>query len=330
MSERTEFRGVGEVHKRQPIAAVVEVARRAPGLPGTPEEGKWRFVRPFTGIPEGAEYAFNVLQSVTTTTVQRGTKKAPARELHPQFAAFNQCAPVHARTLRARFVAWSEKDAWQNYLGAFQSPNNEKEKISGWWCRGDAHTAERWDSDEQKFRKIPCPGENCEFQQPKFGFKRDTPHCKPNLKVWAQFNWPDLPDGRPGPMPKVLFQLDSKSWNNTANIQGMFAQIFKIAEPMGYKQGEFPVFNLQFTMNLKERVQGARKFPEISFSIDGDIMDWMGKIHVLQQRTPYRPVLAGGELPALPDGASEEDMEVASEVALNPNYRPANVREIDQ
>lgn len=329
MSERTEFRGVGEVHKRQPIAAVVEVARRAPGLPGTPEEGKWRFVRPFTSIPEGAEYAFNVLQSVTTTTVQRGSIKAPARELHPQFAAFNQCAPVMARTLRAKFVAWHEKDAWQNYLGTYQSANG-KEKIPGWWCRGDAHTAERWDAQTEKFKKIPCPGENCEFQQPNFGYKKDQALCKPNLKIWAQFNWPDLSDGRQNPMPKVLFQLDSKSWNNIANIQGMFSQIFDIAAPMGYKLGEFPVFNLQFTMNLKERVKGNKKYPEISFSIDGDVMDWMGKIRVIQQQTPFRPVLAGAGMPMLPDGATEEDMERASEVALSPTYKPANIREIDQ
>lgn len=319
--ERQEFRGVGEIHSRQPIAAVLEVLRRAPG-----SDGRWNYVRPFTGIPDGAEYAFQIMQSVTTTTVQRGTKAAPAREPHPQFEKFNTCHPSLARTLRCRLVNWQESDAYAYWLGAYQAPGKQEGAQKGWWCRGDGKCAQRWDG--KQFQSIPCPGELCEFQQEKYGPKGNQAHCKPNLRLIAQFNWSDQPDGRPNPLPKVVFQLDSKSWNNIANANGLFDMIHKITEKMGYARGQFPIFNLCFTMNLKERVKGQKKFPEISFSLDTDLMDWIGKVHQLEQSGSHQ-IAAPKPLHMLPAGeCTPEDMERATEVSLSPSYKPANVREV--
>lgn len=317
MSDK-EFRGVGEVRSRQPIAAVLEVLRRRPL-----DDGKWEYVRPFTGIPDGAEYAFSIMQSVTTSTVQRGSKTAPAREPHPQFDAFNTCHPSKARTLRCRIVNWLESDAYQYWLGAYQSPGKQQSEQKGWWCRGDGKNAERW--IDGKLTSIPCPGELCEYQQEKFGPKGNAPHCKPNLRLISQFNWPDLPDGRPNPLPKVVFEFDSKSWNNIANANGLFDMIHQVTTKMGYPIGKFPVFNLCFTMNLKERVKPDRKFPEVSFSLDGDIMDWIGKVHHISQSAPQ--IEGPRPLAALPAGEfTSEDMERATEASLSPVYRPSNER----
>jgi len=330
-AESKEFRGVGEIFKRKPIAAVVEILRREPLKdPQTGAyTGKWRFVRPFTGIPEGSQFAFHIMQSVPTAKNQRGQ---PIREPHPMFEAFNTCHPEKARTLRARIVNWLETDAYKNYLGAYKPPEGSAFKApekGGFWCQGDAVRARRYINGE--FKDIPCPNRLCDYSQEGSGPRGQGTHCKPHIELVAQFNWSEE-----SKLPRVLFEWDSQSWNNVSNIEGMFQQINDLASRIGFARGKFPLVNLQFTMNLKERHKAgggnrkAKNFPEVSFSVDGDIMQWMqGNAMLAQNSAQMQQVQleAPAPLGALPPpGYTAEQMREASDATLNPRYEPKNVR----
>lgn len=313
---RKQFRGIGEIYNRDPIAAVVEVMKR--GRVGD----KWQFVRPFTrDVSKDAEFAFNIMEPVPTTEIMRGTKKTPAREGHARFASFNECEPKFARTIRGNIIHWREAECFRYSLGAFQAPPGHDNAEKGWWCRGDAKKAIRWVNG--KFGEILCPGRLCEFQQERFGPSGNARHCKPHLTLIAQFDWES------GNLPNSVFQFDSQSWNNISNLEGMFKLIRDTATQLGYKDGEFPVFGLPFTMHVKQRHQGMRKFPEVSFSIEGSLMDWMSKLHNHIQSITGKnnPLALEGPKPLqLEEGPNRERIEAATEAALNPNYRPANER----
>lgn len=321
-NSRTAFRGVGEVYVKDPIACVVEVLRRAPAKSENGDwDGKtWRLVPPFTGIPQGSRYAFAIMSATTTTTIKRGNRDVPAREPHPKFASFNSCHPDLAATLPCKIVHFEVEKAWRFQLGAYQAPNGQQNPPDGkgWWCRGDAKEAVRFVNGE--FRKIPCPGRKCEFQQACFGRNGDQPHCKPNLSLIGQFAWSEK-----STLPRTIFQWDSKSWNNYGNVEGMFELVRKTAADM--KLGRFPVFGLPFSLTVKEtKKRGGRNFPEVDASIEGDPMEWMGKVIQLMQGPGLQldgpPPLR--ELP--PATMSQEDVDRASEAALTPTYRPANER----
>ncbi|MCW8129267.1 MAG: hypothetical protein KIS92_02695 [Planctomycetota bacterium] len=313
------FRGIGEVRIKEPISCVVEVLRRAPV-----GDGKWELVRPFTKIPDGAKYAFAIMGATTSTMLRRGTNETPAREPHPKFAAFNTCHPDLASTLPAKIVHWDVERAWKFQLGAYQAPVSGQSPEAGWWCRGDGCNAIRF--VDGQFKAIPCPARKCEFQQERFGKNGDQPHCKPNLSLIAQFAWRDG-----SPLPRTVFQWDSKSWNNYGSLEGMFRLIDETAVQMKLIEPgkHFPVLALPFTLTLKETVKKRRKFPEVHASIEGDPHEWMQKMlntmHApAPTALPYSEPMPLRELP--PAEMSQDDVDRASEAALNPEYRPANNR----
>lgn len=307
------MRGVGDIHRREPIAAWIEVMKR-----GRQQDGTWKFIRPFTkDFSQDASFGFHVLNPVPTTYIQRGTSKVPAREGHPQFEAFNTCDPKLSRVIKCRIIHWKEEDCFRKFLGAYQPPVGGKVPDGSWWCRGDAKRAIRYVNGEKK--EITCPNRMCEYMQDNFGPQKNMPHCKPHMSIIAQFDMPD------NSLPKVVFQWDSQSWNNVANAEAMFGLIQSTARNLGYKDN-FPVFGLPFIMVIKERVKGQRKFPEVSFSIDGDMMDWMQKVreHSMMVRGQQSELPLAEEPKQL--GYTQKDIDVATEASLNPNYRPANER----
>lgn len=312
------FRGVGDVFVKEPIGAVVEVMRRALN-----EDGKtWRILRPFTPLPQGeTKYAFAIMTARPTNTMMRGKLEVPIREPHPAFAAFNTCHPDKAAQLTARIVHWDEEGVWKYHLGAYQHPDGARSSPPDgkWWCRGDAQWAERWDG--AAMTRIPCPNRLCEFAQPRYGRNKDQPACRPNLSLIAQFNWRD----EKSPLPRIVFEWDSKSWNNCGNCEGMFKLVRETAERLG--MGKFPVFGLPFVMSVRETVKArkGRRFPEVCFSVDGDIMEWMGKIHAMLAQGPdMKKQLACN---ARPLGDDDVELRRASEAALTLDYKPANERE---
>lgn len=330
----TRYRGIGEVFVKDPIAAVVEIMHRKPREGGT----GWEFVRPFTaGMPKGLLNAFHILGSVPSTTIMRGGRPCSAREGHPAFAGYNSCDPNLCRTLRCKLIHYDEAQCFRYELGAYQGPEGEKgSPASGWWCRGDATMATRWDGT--RFIEIRCPARLCEYQEKKWG-KFSAALCKPNISLLAQFNWPDK-DDKPSPLPKVVFQWNTSGWNNYGALKGFFDDIQTRAGQCRFTRQigadakgkpiyePFPVIGATLTLNLKEHVQQrkGRVFPEVGVSFDGDVMAWMGKVQELRVRTP---LILEGPKPlelAPPEGYTEADMEDAKAAVLDANYRPANER----
>lgn len=318
-AKQTEMRGIGNVYIKNPIGCVVEVMRRKPI-----GNDKWEIIRPFTGIPEGSKYAFAIMSATTTHTIKRGNFEAPAREPHPSYAAFNTCHPDRSQTIHGKIINWWEEEAWRFFLGAYQHPQGRNfSPPNGWWCRGDAEKAQRWVKDG--FKQIGCPHKMCEFSQPNFGQQKNQAHCKPNLSLIAQFAWRD----EKTQFPKSIFEWQSKSWNNYGNCAGMFKLVSDTARNLGL--GKFPVFALPFTMTVKETAKKGKRFPEVHFSIDGDLMQWMQAMITAKDQAKQQALEFAGAKPlalAAPEGFTQDDMDRASQANLDPNYRPANFREV--
>lgn len=312
-----EFRGVGKIHPRKSIAAVVEVLRRQPG-----QGSKWDIVRPFTGgVPETAEYAFAIM----TPTATKVVNTRPIREAHPSFVEFNSAHPAKCRMLRCRLVHWYETEAYEKFLGAWKAPPGKQSPTTGWWCQGNAVKARRW--IDGKWCEITCPHRLCEYSLDKSGPKGVSTWCKPHSSLVFQLDWPE----ENKLLPRLICQWDSQSWNNIANLDGMFNEISGLASHFGYQGGQFPIIGLQFTLHLKERVKANRRFPEVSVSTEGDRMAWMKITHALAMNDQAK-MLAMTEAPKLlgeapPDGFKPDDMRDASEAALSPVYQPRNVRD---
>lgn len=316
--EQKAFSGIGEIkYKRDPISCVVEILKRQK------KDKHWHIVPPFTG--GGGENAFSIMQATTTKEIYRGKMKVPAREPHPAFNAFNYADPGKCQMIRAKIVGIKQGDAFSHFLGAFMPPPGEQDNPAGWWCRGDGTNAQRW--VDGKLCDIPCPGRQCKFQQEVFGRgPNKTSHCKPNMSLVAQFDWPDH-NGQPSPLPKTLFMLSSKSWNTTCNALAMFDQINDVAKEFFPESGSFPIFGLPFTMNLQTTVKKkkGRVFPQVKFSISCDLFEHFRSIIQLKQhggQIDQNPVKA---LP--PDGYTQRDLDQANEITLNPKYLPSNERD---
>ncbi|OHB81184.1 MAG: hypothetical protein A2W31_05075 [Planctomycetes bacterium RBG_16_64_10] len=261
----------------------------------------------------------------------------PIRELHPAFTAFNTCHPSKAKVLNCVIIHWNVRESYTNHLGAWKAPPSQKSPDAGWWCEGDAKKAKRWFNG--KWCDITCPNRLCEYSLDGSGPKGQGAWCKPHSTLVAQFDW----QGEFKGLPRVIFQWDSQSWNNVANLDGLFNEIVGesgtkagrtvgLAEHLGYVAGSFPVIGLPLTMHLKERIkaQKGRRFPEVSFSTEGDRMAWMQATHALATDEKQRQLAlrdAPAPLQALPPpGFTAEQMQDASEAALSPAYKPANER----
>ena len=318
-AQRPKLRGVGEAkYHREPVAAVVEVLKRAP-----PREGEkaWRILPPFCGTVEGAKWAFAIMTPTTTTTRAAGSRTNPARAPHPDFAAFNECNPDLACTIRARLVHWTEEECFPFHLGCYQAPKGHAGPKDGWFCRGDGKKAYRRGADGIE-KQIVCPGEMCEFSQPDPNMRGQKP-CKPHIAFLGQFFWKEG-----SPLPRVMFQWSSQSWNGWQNAKGMFDHVQKMASNLGCVN--FPVFGLPVILNLKETIKAKKgqRYPEVHFAVDGDIMGWISGLRGMIAAGQAGPQLSAppemAQLP--PPGMTQTDVERAEIARLDPNYRPSNER----
>lgn len=326
-----DFRGVGQIHKRNPVAAVVEILHR--GI-SDPASKKMQHYSPFEkNKPAGCERAFSIMNVVCTKQGAYG----PVREPHPVFDAFNNLPAEKARTLRVKIVNWLEIDAYQKFLGAYKSPD-EKQMPSppqGYWCKGDGVNAQRF--IKGKMKAIGCPNRMCEYSLEGSGPRGQGAHCKPHLELIGQFNWPEG-----NTLPRILFEFDSQSWNTVANLEAMFEQIRGILRNLRIDPDTFPMVNLKFTMTMtmtsKKPKPGTntpgRIFPEVHFSIDEDIMDFIQRNGRLMNSADA-PALVATQPKALgmmpPDGYTHEQMNEAQQNYLNPrHYKPANERDEKQ
>ena len=282
-------------------------------------------MRPFTGIPKGSRYSWLLMGPRPTSEMERGRITVPVRDPHPAFNAFNFCDPGRAASLRLRIVHWHERSAWRFNLGVWQAPQGHEQQARGWWCRGDGERASRWQRGQQT--AIRCPGQLCEFAQ-LAGDK--GPLCKPHLTLLGRLQWADG-----SPLPPLLVQWSSQSWNNAANVEGVFRYVRELAANLGLGEG-FPVFGLPLILTVGETRraarpgQSARRFPEVAVSIDGDPMEWLSKLRAyIEQQRDTRELLGSMAEPlqlAPPAGMTSEDVDRVSQAALAGEYRPANER----
>jgi len=326
---RNEFRGIGSVRSRTPIGAYLQIGwrkKRADGL--------WEYAGAFGGSEKkGMVRCFNIMSPVPDSKGGH-TGNEPRRSPHSNFVGFNSADPSKCKEIRAVLVNSSQTGAYRNKLGAFRAPSGQKSPPRGWWCQGDGKRASRWDG--AAFKDIPCPSELCPYQVDGSGPKGNGRWCKCNLSLIAQFRWGWMRnrDGGPIRWPEVVFQWDSKGWNNAGYIQGLFDEIDEVAAVLEYEKGTFPVIGLPITMRLSEKHEVERQYPVVNFSIEGSPFDWVRMMHQLQVAKNPAAVLAGPEQEPLslehdpPAGATEEQIDLAREAGLVPgqNYKPANAR----
>jgi len=319
--KRPDFRGIGEIHARTPIGAVLQIGWRKPAADGR----GWDYAGSFGGsTAKGFKRCFNIMSPVPNTIVKRGSYEAPSRLPHPAFSLFNAADPTKCQTIRAVLVNSSERDAYKKSLGVFKAPGGKPSPPNGWWCQGDANNARRWDGN--KFMSIPCPGQMCEYQQDGSGPMGKGTHCKCNLSLIAQFKW----DSRAN-LPEVVFEWDSKGWTNAGYMDGLFKQVDEAAGVLGYKPGELPVIGLPIVMQLSEKTKPGKSYPVVNISVDGNLFRWVQEAHELHRTAGGQRALPGpseplplAELP--PEGFTSDQMQEATEAVLRPDYVPANVR----
>lgn len=316
-SDFPEFRGIGEIYARKPIGAVLQVGWRRPGT-----NGKWEFAGSFGGGGEDKHRCWNIMSAVCDATGKVGGKDAPIRTPHSAFTRFNTAHPSLCSTIRAVLVNVSEREVYRKKLGAYRAPmdGGHQSPPKGWWCEGDGRNAKRWVKGE--FKNIPCPGSLCEFQQEGSGPRGKGVLCKCNTSLIAQFRWQQQE------LPQLIFQWDSKSWNNAGYLDGLFKQVDEAAAQLfKYEPGTFPLLGLPITLTLSQKTAPQKRFPVVSCSIDGDMMAWMMQAHQLNTQGKLLGHQGPQPLQLLPpEGYTAADMEDAREANLNPDYRPANER----
>ena len=322
--KRPDFRGIGEIHARTPIGAVLQIGWRKKDE----QTGRWEYAGSFGGSAgKGMKRCFNIMSPVPNTIVKRGSFEAPSRLPHQNFAAFNHADPAMCNSVRAVLVNSAERLAYRKNLGAYKAPGGKPQPPAGsdWWCRGDGQDARRFTGGgKDGYEAIPCPGRMCEFQQDGSGQGGRGTHCRCNLALVAQFRWNNQS------LPEVVFQWDSKGWTNAGYLDGLFQQVDEAAAVLGYKPHTLPVIGLPIVMQLSEKTKPGKSYPVVSVSADGNLFQWVQRAHELHMASgnkslprPAEPLLLA-EAP--PDGYTAEQMHEATEAVLDPAYKPANVR----
>ena len=322
---RHEFRGVGSIYARKPVAAVLQIGwREKDGA------GGWKYAGSFGGSEaKGQVQCFNIMTSIPDHKETAYGREVHKRSLHPDFKTFNSMDPASCQTIRAWIMNSHVKDCYLKKLGAFAAPQGWSKPPKGWWCEGDSSVARRW--LEGKFKEIICPGRMCEFQQDGSGPRGQGQWCKCHLSLIAQFRWKDIDtkSGKPLTWPEVLFQWDTQGWNNASYLDGFFKQIEEATSSLGFAPDTFPLIGLPIVLKLITKSSAAKRarFPVVAVSADGNPMAWMQSM--MQLKGVARQQLA--EPAALqmlpPPQMTKEDVEEAAERELNPHYRPANERQ---
>lgn len=319
VSPRAEPRGIGPAspYQREPIGCIVEILKRAQD-----QNGKWILYPPFDRTtPKDAKWTFAIMTTRTTSTRLIGNRESPCRIPHPDFVSYNTAPVERAQTLGIKLIHFTPEQAWNFHLGAYKAPPGHNGPATGWWCKGDGCTALR--TENGKTTKIKCPNRMCEFSQEGSGPKQTGTWCKTHTRLIGQLNW-----GEKTPLPRIMFEWDSQSYHAYENVEAVFRTIKETAEQFGLVN--FPVMGLPIRLSVDKTIKPGKTYPEVQASIDGDMMDYIGKM---------RAALAGGEinpgnqiaaplpmniLP--PPGMTQDDVDHQRLERLDPNYRPSNER----
>ena len=210
------------------------------------------------------------------------------RPEHAKFAVFNTAPPERRRTLMGNLVHASIGDAFHYQLTAQKLPGLTATPSQQPHCTGDGCKAMRWDGKE--FREIRCPNEICEYRV------GDVKLCKPFARLYFRLRWEETAGGKT--LPSIYVKLTTQSWNSVRAMVGFFDSINDTARSFGLDSAN--LFGLPFTVTLAEKSQPAKKkkFPVLSFSVDGDLIAFLMAQRQRMEQIAASPVYIGASDPS--------------------------------
>lgn len=258
--------------------------------------------------------------------------KALAREMDPSFVAWNEMAKgpsgdgktrdPRSAVIRGNIVHSNIADAvfWNRSAHRLPEPHpNPPSQYPA--CEGNGIWARRYSGIEhgrEVFEEISCPNEECIFAQ--------TGLCKVFASLLFQLRWSPS-DPFESQFPRMLAHWSTRGIHSANNLLGLFEYVLGTdavmprdkdgQKPEDWKAGlaaemgieEPSLFGMPFVMQVGEKTslpregREGRRFPVVTFSPDGDLMDWL--VHQRRQRE-----LAGGSgRLALPAATSVRDPE---------------------
>lgn len=282
---------------------------------------------------------FHVVTAKTRERKERG-RAVDYRPHDPRFSAYNG-ADKETRTVFYGVLCYHlEEECWHpGYLmHRFPKGRGVNPKTSRGACHGNGQEAERF-FGEGDVRTIECPGEGCPFRQPmKSG---DTPPCMPRARFWFRPRWVPsqgkefarwMPDGSTKPLlERPIMRLATQGREARDTFAGMLKDVRDAAEPLGIEISSW--VGLPFSITLSETRQAAgvhpgenqgRRWPDITFALDGDWMEWIGwQAKTFRQLAEAPPVLALG---SASDAELDPEEFGAEHLSIVPNLvKPAAV-----
>jgi len=188
-------------------------------------------------------------------------------------------------------------------------------------CEGNGITALRFTGmtgDEERFERIACPNLDCPFAM--------AGQCKPSAHLVFMLRW-DRSDPFEAGFPALVAEYTTGGWESLAGMRGLFEFVLGTAavrtpeevatatadERATWRAGlaaelgiaETSLVGMPFVMTVTERTKAAKgnaatgtRYPVVSFSPDGDLVEW------LLNQARRRKELAGAPEPlALPSAS---------------------------
>lgn len=269
-------------------------------------------------------FLMNPVASPAKFQLRNGGEMKGLRSLpHPSFVRWNEeakkgparCGALRGNLIHARLEDAAEWNAAAQKLPGLPSPPSMRPA-----CAGDGVHALRFDraeNGEEIFREISCPNELCEFRQ-KISTK--PPACKANATLIFRLRWnPEDPIERD--LPGMVCTWHTRSPQSLSRLMTLFEMILgteRVAPstpPERWKAGlaadlgvvDPSLVGLPFVMSVSEKSKDGHVFPIVSFSLDGDPVQWL-----LSQQSHRRQLAAGGLVSlALPVVSDQEVRHVA-------------------
>jgi hypothetical protein len=262
-----------------------------------------------------------------------------ARDLHASFGAWNEGAmalgnditrrgPGRFGFLRGNLVhaKWHEAARWNRAAQKLPEghPNPPSRRPA---CSGNGIDALRYRGLDaagvEIFDRIPCPNRECVFAMQGL--------CRAEAHLIFRLRWnPD--DPFEGQFPALLAHFTTRGWESTEGLMGLLEHVLGTEALLTPEQRKFAtdedratwraglaaelgiknpsLMGMPFQMSVSDKTKAAdagspqgKRFPVVSFSPDGDLMEWL----LLQGR--QRRALATGITPAglLPASVEDED-----------------------
>ena len=227
---------------------------------------------------------------------------------HPSFAAFNGAEARYRQELRGTLIhaRWEapgrhgDGSIWSRFDAA-RLPGHEVPPGMRPCCSGDGARARRW--VRGKWTDIACPGDACQFRQPRLEGKNEVTDCKRISTLVFQLRWLEGASSRPLPSCPAFIESGGpwsyatmQWWGFYQGIQAQWVQMGGAGEP--------DLYGLPIRLSLQRRTvpgRGAEVWvPELytDFAAGQTLQGFLA--WRAAQAEAARPLLAGTAPLALP------------------------------